>query len=367
MRGYISQLSLRGKSRLLQWAALVALSAVLALALTAARLPAALLLATIVAAALVASLEGQVKIPAGAFLLAQGVIGVMVARFIKPDILHEIARDWPLFAAAALSVILASCIFGYTLTRWRIFPDSTAIWGSLPGGATAMVLMADAYGADMRLVAFMQYSRVLLVALAASVVARFLAPEVAAVAPGWLAQTQAPVDWPAFGLTAIVLVASAWAGVRLRLPAGPLLLPLAVAAAAQDFGLMKIELPRALLVASYSVLGWSIGLRFSRDILAHALKSLPAVLGSILSLLALCAGLGLMLGRFAHVDALTAYLAASPGGLDAVAIIAASTKIDMPFVMALQTARILLVILIGPSLARMVADRTSKTLAAEIE
>ncbi len=271
---------MRGKNRGLQWAALLIVSAILALALTAARLPAALLLATIGAAALVASLDGQIRIAPRAFLFAQAIIGMMVARFIKADILHEIARDWPLYVAAALSVILTSCSIGWVLARWRVFPGSTAIWGSLPGGASAMVLMAEAYGADMRLVAFMQYFRVLMVALAASLVARFFAPGGVSAAPSWLTLAQAPIDWPAFGLTLLMLVASAWVGVRLRLPAGPLLLPLVAGAAAQDFGLMKIELPSALLVASYAVLGWSIGLRFSRDILLHALKSLPVVLGS---------------------------------------------------------------------------------------
>ncbi len=55
------------------------------------------------------------------------------------------------------------------------------------------------------------------------------------------------------------------------------------------------------------------------------------------------------------IDALTAYLATSPGGLDAIAIIAASTHVDAPFVLALQTIRFLTILLIGPPLARLVA------------
>jgi uncharacterized membrane protein AbrB (regulator of aidB expression) len=41
----------------------------------------------------------------------------------------------------------------------------------LPGAATVMMVMVEAYGADFRLVAFMQYLRVVLVAAVASVVA----------------------------------------------------------------------------------------------------------------------------------------------------------------------------------------------------
>ena len=357
MSSFPSSLSLRGRSPALQWAGLLALSASFALALTALRLPAALLLSAIAAAAFIASFEGEVKIPPRAFILAQAMIGGLVARAIKPDILREIARDWPLFAAAALSVILVSCLFGWILARSRFFKDSTPIWGFLPGAASAMTLMADAYGADMRLVAFMQYLRVLLVALAASLVARFFAPGVDHSVP---VLAPPPLNWQAFALTCLLLAGASRAGRKLRIPAGPLLGPLVAGALAQDLGLMTIELPQPLLALSYALLGWTIGLRFSRDILLHALKTLPIVLGSILALLAICGAFGVLLARYAHVDPMTAYLATSPGGLDAVAIIATSAKVDMPFVMALQTARILLVILIGPSLARLVADRVAQ-------
>jgi uncharacterized protein len=358
--------SFRDRSLHAQWAAIVLLSLLLATAMTALRLPGALLLAAIGAAATVSTLEGRAKMPPRLFLLAQAVLGGMIAQFIKPAILQEILRDWPLFLFAALSVILASCLIGWALTRLRLFPDSTAIWGSLPGAASAMVLMADAYGADMRLVAFMQYFRVLLVALVASLVARFFTAGGAPPPASWFTAAANPIHWPAFALTFLLLVACAWTGRRLRIPAGPMLLPLVVSAALQDFGFFTLELPREFLGLSYAILGWSIGLRFTRDILVHAVKALPVILASTLFLLALCGGFGLLLGHFAHVDAMTAYLATSPGGLDAVAIIAASTKLDMPFVMALQTARIVLVILIGPSLARWVADWSSKP-AVEIE
>jgi uncharacterized protein len=57
----------------------------------------------------------------------------------------------------------------------------------------------------------------------------------------------------------------------------------------------------------------------------------------------------------AHVDPLTAYLATSPGGADSVAIIAASTKVDVPFVLAMQTTRLVAVILLAPVITRYVA------------
>jgi membrane AbrB-like protein len=57
----------------------------------------------------------------------------------------------------------------------------------------------------------------------------------------------------------------------------------------------------------------------------------------------------------AGVDPLTAYLATSPGGADSVAIIAASSKVDVPFVMAMQTSRLLAVIFLAPIITRYIA------------
>ncbi|MCI4678873.1 AbrB family transcriptional regulator [Rhodoblastus acidophilus] len=337
-----------------QWAALIALTLLLSGVLIALRLPAGLMLGAIVAAAAISNFDGKTHVSSRAFIMAQAAIGGMIAQKMTPAILHEMARDWPLFIAAAFSVVAVSGLFGWLLTKWRLFPGTTAIWGALPGAASAMVVMADAYGADMRLVAFMQYLRVLLVALVASLIARFWAPGAGAGA-GPLAHFFAPVAWPAFAVTLAVLLGAAFVAQRLRIPAGPLLLPLFVGALAQDSGLFALELPPRFLALNYAILGWCVGQRFSRAILLHAFKALPAILGSVVALIALCAGLSVILAAITHKDPLTAYLAMSPGGIDAVAIIAASAKLDLPFVMALQAARVLMVILIGPGVARFLS------------
>src|SRR5690606_35647298 len=101
----------------------------------------------------------------------QGVIGVLVAQALTLEIMLVILDDWLLFAALVLATIVDSSLLGYHISRWRILPGSTAVWGSSPCAATAMVIMAEAFGADARLVAFMQYLRVICVAAVAAVVA----------------------------------------------------------------------------------------------------------------------------------------------------------------------------------------------------
>jgi uncharacterized protein len=150
---------------------------------------------------------------------------------------------------------------------------------------------------------------------------------------------------------------SATAGMLLRMPAGALLLPMIGGAVLEAAGLVTIVLPPWLLALSYAFLGWSIGLGFTREILAHASLAFPQVLLATLALIAICGLLALVLVKAAGIDPLTAYLATTPGGMDAVAIISASSNVDVAFVMALQAARFLIVLAVGPPLARFIAQR----------
>ena len=330
------------------------LSTLLTALLAAGHVPAALLLGPMVAGIVVASSGTTLRLPASAYLAAQAMLGCLIARSLPLSAFSELARDWPLFLAGIAAVIATSSTLGWLLARWQVLPGSVAIWGSSPGAALAMTLMADAYGADARLVAFMQYLRVACVVVAAALAAKFWGADVTAPAPLWFP----PVAWGSLAATLAMAGFGAVGARRLGIPAGALLGPLVLGVLVQPRGWLTIELPPWLLAVGYALVGWSIGLRFTRAILRHAARALPPVLASILVLQALCALLAWVLVTVAGIDPLTAYLATSPGGADSVTIIAANSPVDMPFVVAMQTARLLIVILIGPHLARFIADRT---------
>ena len=341
-----------------QWLLLIGISGAVSALLLWLAIPAALLLGPIVAGVLVTTNGGTIDVPNRPFVLAQGLIGCMVAKMLPLAIVGEVFSRWPVFVGGALSVIVAGALLGLLLSRMKVLPGSTAVWGLNPGGAMTMVVMAEAYGADAQLVAFMQYLRVVVVAAVASIVARLWGLNVGHSAAVTAAQAVVwfpPVAWVPLAETIALAVFGALIGNLLRLQAGALLLPLAAGIVLSRFGLITIELPRWLLTISYALLGWRIGLRFTRPLLIYAAKALPRVLICTLALVLFCAGIGALLVMFAGVDPLTAYLATSPGGADSVAIIAASSKVDASFVMAMQMARLLAVLALGPAMARFVA------------
>ncbi len=347
---------LDGWPKPVQWAALLVSSAALAAVLELVGIPAGFLLGPMVVGIVAGTNGATIRIPKEPYMLGQAVVGCLIANSITPGIIRTFLEDWPLFVGLVGAVILASSTLGWLMSRWQVLPGSTAVWGASPGGATAMMLMAEAFGADARLVAFMQYARVVMVAVAASVISRIWVEASGGHAPS--PDLFAPVDLPGLGETILLVVAGSTLGAVSRIPAGALLVPLAAGATLHVLGLASFALPVWLLAPSYALIGWRVGLSFTREVLTHAARALPRIVGSILVLLAFCGGLAFVLNRAVGIDPLSAYLATSPGGMDSIAIISASSHVDLPFVMTLQTVRFVMVLIVGPTLARFLARRS---------
>ncbi|TPL92549.1 AbrB family transcriptional regulator [Mesorhizobium sp. B2-3-12] len=337
-----------------QWLILLVISILFAGALEFAALPAALLIGPMLAAIVAGTNGATVRVPRLLFGSAQAVVGCLVAASISADIFPVFYKEWPLFLGVVIATVAASSLLGWLISRWRILPGTTAVWGSSPGAATAMVLMAGAFGADQRLVAFMQYLRVIFVSMTAALVAKMWVDTSGIEIPPivWFPE----IDPQAFAATIGMAIVGGLAGRLCRLPS-PFFLGSFIFGTVIHLGLgVPMQLPQWLLAVSYTMVGWSIGLNFTRPILRHAARALPQIIASIVALIAFCGGLAFLISHLAGVDPLTAYLATSPGGMDSVAIIAAAAQnVDISFVMALQSARFLIVLLVGPSIARLVA------------
>ncbi|NIE80539.1 AbrB family transcriptional regulator [Asaia sp. As-1742] len=357
------------KGQVSLWLGLIALSALLGGGLTLLGLPAALLIGAMVAAIAVAVSGRVIPLHRTLPVVAQAVIGQLMAHSLTLGVLREILSQWSIFLGGVFSVIVMSFALGWVLARLRVMPGSTALWGASPGAATAMLLLCVAYGADQRLVAFMVYLRVLLVTLTTSIIAHITSshrpmPHDASTSHASLTSQvgmpetvlhlighEAATLWPCLAVIACAVLLARF----VRHGAAPLLLSMAGGVILQaGFG-VHYALPHFLLVPSYMVIGWMVGRRFTRDVMHHVWRTLPAVTLSTLILIGGCALLSWPLAHIAHVDVLSAYLATSPGGADSIAIIAASTPINMPFVMAMQVARFLSLLVIAPRIATTLA------------
>lgn len=341
-------------------AALLLLAACsIAVALKAIGIPAGLLLGPLIAAVIFAARGGMLRLPPLLPTSAQAIIGLMIAPSLNLSSLAVVWKAPTIFLGTTAATLVGAINIAWFAGRLKLLPSAVAVWGLMPGAATAMVLMAQDEHADWQLVAVMAYTRVILVAAIASTLAIAVSGKLDTSPPGgaWF-PTLAP--WHLCQILSVGWL-GAWCARRLHLPAAALLGPMIAGAVAGEMGLTLYHLPGWLLALAYFIIGLRIGLGFTPDIVAASRQVASWVLAVVILLIIFCAVCGFVLSWVLTINPLTAYLATSPGGADLVAIIAIGTEVDVPFVMAMQVTRLLMVILLGPALARIVVRRAANS------
>src|SRR4051794_29453500 len=335
------------------WLGLGAATAIIGLALAAIGFPSPTLFAALVVGLAFALTRPQagLQAPSWSFLAAQAVVGVTLGAYMRSDALTAAAHDWlpvTLVSAATLGISMAA---GRILARYTALDVPTATLGMIAGGASGIVTMADDLGGDDRLVAFMQYLRVLVVVL--------LTPILIAAFGGGSGASSGPSP-PPFGepagwiFTAAIALGAALAARRAHVPAGTLLGPMLVAGGLTLAG-VEFAVPPALHELAFALIGLQVGLRFTLSTVKLLGRLTFPVLGAVFALLVGCAGLAVLLTLTTDVTFRDAYLATTPGGLYAVLAVAFGAGANTTFILAVQILRLLVAVLLAPLAVRRIA------------
>jgi len=310
--------------------------------------------ALLVGLAVALLLPGRAAVPAPAFVAGQALTGVALGAFVRSSALRALAHSWlpvTLVSAATLGVCV---IAGMVLTRFTALDAPTAQLGSVAGGASGIVAMSDDLGADARLVAFMQYLRVLVVVLLTPLILAVAFPGHATGSVAGTSTLGQPRDW----LLALGIAAAGVAIAQVaHMTAGTLLAPMvlaAVVALAIPGG--EFTVPQLLAQTAFALIGLQVGLRFTMETVRLLL--------SVLALLAVCFGFALLLDLTTSVTLLDAYLATTPGGLFAVLAVAFGAGANTTFILAVQGLRLLVMVMLAPFVVRRLTARPSAHVAA---
>ena len=117
--------------------------------------------------------------------------------------------------------------------------------------------------------------------------------------------------------------------------------------------LPQVNVPKPVATAVYIGLGIIVGNMFRPEMLLAVKDTWPILL--ISSLLVLLAGMiiAVFVYKFGHLDVTSAYLATSPGGLNAVVALAAGSSPNAPMVLAYQIVRLYAIIFTVPLISKV--------------
>jgi membrane AbrB-like protein len=340
------------------WPVLGAGAAAAAWALGKLGLPSATLFAALlvgVTAALVR--PGWAEVPGVVFRAAQAVMGVTLGAYLQSSSLSGLGHSWLPVALVGAATLMLSLGCGVLLSATTGVDRATGALGMVAGGASGIVTMARELGADDRLVAFMQYLRVLVVVLLTPLLVTLLFPGQHA---GGVPTGHQPWygDLRGWALTVSLAVAGALAARALRVPAGLLLGPMVLAAIvslAVPGG--SFDVPPAVRESAFALIGLQVGLRFTVATVREVGRLVVPVLLCIGVLLLACFGLAVALSVTTDVSLRDAYLATTPGGLYAVLAVAFGAGSNTTFVIATQGLRVIVMVLLAPVAIRALVGR----------
>ena len=421
--------------RLGMWVGIAAGTVAGGLLLDATGLPSSYLFAALVVGLAIAlARPGELDVPQHVFRGAQAVAGVSLGAYLESDALRALASSWLPVALVSLATLGLSLLCGEVLARTTPLDPPTAALGMIAGGASGIVGMSGELGADDRLVAFMQYLRVLVVVLLTPVgiavlfgsphesggghvpsagtfgdpldwlltaalgmiaggasgivgmsgelgaddrlvafmqylrvlVVVLLTPVGIAVLFGSPHEAGGahvpstgtfgdPLDWL---LTAALAAGGALLGLRARITAGVLLVPMLLTGVLVLTGVLDdFAVPALLNQTAFSLIGLRVGLSFTVGTVKLLGRLTLPVLGMIGFLLVASFGLAAVLAATTPATLLDAYLATTPGGLYAVLAVAFGAGANTTFIVAVQTLRVIAMVLLAPLAVRLMLSR----------
>ncbi len=303
------------------------------------------------AAVVAATLALAGATPKAPWLLGEAallVLGVSLGGSISPASIAAVAR-WPLsllMLLATVPLIIGSAQF--TLTRLFGWERREAFLAAVPGALSYTLAIAVHEGLDVRRIAIAQSVRlmaiVLLVPLLFGSAARLAAGAGATSAAGW------PLEWLS------LLAAGLFAGMllqRINAPVAFMMGGLIVSCVAHVAGLTSAAVPAWLLVPAIVLIGINVGARFGGSEPRALIAMLAPALASttVTFLTAILAGLAT--AELLQLPVLQVLLAFAPGGLDSIAVLALTLKLDAAYVTVHQLIRFLGIAATLPMLFRL--------------
>lgn len=301
-------------------------------------------LAGSMAAAVIAIFGGlKLNMPDWLKALAFIFLGIQTGTSVTWETVDR-AAQWPLsLALLAITVVAVvwACYAYYV--RARGWDKATALFASLPGALSLVLALASETKADMRKVTIAQCIRLFFLIAALPAFILWLTPPESA-------GPAVPVIGGFFEIAGLVaLSAAAGLGLeRLKVPAGLIMGPVIVAATLELSDVIHGTAPNSVLVPANIILGVMIAARFNAFTFTEFRQALrEGFSGFVIALVIAVAGAAIASWLGGLPLALT-LLAFSPGGLDAMTLMAFALDLDPAYVGAHQIARYVGMVLLMP-------------------
>lgn len=284
-------------------------------------------------------------------------LGYSMGRPFTVETGQAILNQLPFMLLATCVTISAGIFSAWLMFRHTKINFTSCLLGCVPGGLSQMVILAaEMKEADLTAVTIMQTMRMLSVVFVIPFLAIHVLP-----AAGPAAHAAAAEPTGSILAFAIVAVAGALIGKRIKLPTATLLGPLLATAifivvSGDTAPVIPLHYLNVAQICVGSYIGSSIDLWKIKEYNGMG----PVLVGSVLLVLAVSMSMGLLLSYLTPSDIATTFLSTAPGGLAEMGITALVVGADSSTMTAYQLTRLLFIMLCYPLIVRWILTHYHK-------
>jgi uncharacterized protein len=271
--------------------------------------------------------------------MGQVILGSAVSVYFTPTVVAALAANLPAIAAATVSAFFVGGLGALTLSRASGLEGKSTFFASIPGGAMAMAVLAERYGAQIAPVAVAHSLRVsiLVILIPFALTYGGFPLEAAPYRPDVPLDYSILVPWLAFGFVLGEVTE------RLRLQNGYLLAPIFFGAALTVSGVQLSAVPGWMTEFAQLMFGLVLGARYERAFFARYRLFIPFALLNSFFILIASAAVAVVLALIFDLPLATMIIATAPGGLAEMTITAQALQISVPLVVAFHLFRVVVV------------------------
>jgi uncharacterized protein len=271
--------------------------------------------------------------------IGQVILGSAVSLYFTPTVVAALAANLPAIAAATVSAFFVGGLGALTLSRASGLEGKSTFFASIPGGAMAMAVLAERYGAQIAPVAVAHSLRVsiLIILIPLTLTYGGFPLEAAPYRPNVPLDYLILAPWLAFGLVLGEI------SERLQLQNGYLLAPIFFDAALTVSGVQLSAVPSWMTEFAQLMFGLVLGARYERAFFARYRLFIPFALLNSFFILIASAAVAVVLALIFDLPMATMIIATAPGGLAEMTITAQALQISVPLVVAFHLFRVVVV------------------------
>lgn len=295
--------------------------------------------------------------------IGQAILGIELGRSISVSIMDTFGDYFFIIIVMVISSIAFAFLSGIVVWRFSKANMMTSLFGTTPGGISAMPTIAEEVGANAFVVSIIQTLRIVLVVGVIPFVAGTFTTRTTAMA---LESHQGSFSIESLFFTGCLIIgalAGAFVSKLIKMPAPWLVGSMLGAAMVQLlfpvlFGHAGATFwPHELIIFAQVLIGSSIGSRVNKNMFKGLGRIVTVGLLSSLFLVISMLLCSYLISIMTRIPLVTCILAFAPGGVAEMATAALALRADSTFVVAVQSLRLITILLLLPPIFRFLNNR----------